>query len=123
MSKLEERVDKLEVAVSKLEESVAKLEEAISKLEERVGNLEVEVSNLKGQVGKLEKRVGNLEKESAVNSENIETLKDIVMIHYKEFKEFVEHNYVQHNLYDAKLITLKEESEEYNIIKNEKIPQ
>ena len=94
--------------------SLTRLEEKVDKLEKRVGKLEEKVDKLEKRVDKLEEKVGDLEGKVDVNSENIEAIKNIVTGHYKEFKEYARYNSVQHNLYDAKLLSLEEESDKYN---------
>ena len=93
-----------------MEEELLKL--ILQELREIKGSLtrlEEKVDKLEKRVDKLEEKVGDLEGKVDVNSENIEAIKNIVTGHYKEFKEYARYNSVQHNLYDAKLLSLEEE--------------
>ena len=76
----------------------------MSEVKNRLGNLENDMSEVKGRLTNLEDKITNLEEMTEFNTENIESIKNVVTSHYMEFKKFVKSNNTQHNVYNAKLL-------------------
>lgn len=75
----------------------------ISEVKRRLTNVEDKITN-------LEDKINNLEEMTEFNTENIESIKNVVTSHYMEFKKFVKSNNTQHNVYNAKLLQYNKEN-------------
>lgn len=75
----------------------------ISEVKRRLTNVEDKITN-------LEDKITNLEEMTEFNTENIESIKNVVTSHYMEFKKFVKSNNTQHNVYNAKLLQYNKEN-------------
>ena len=89
----------------------------MSEVKNRLGNLENDMSEVKGRLTNLENKITNLEDKitnleemTEFNTENIESIKNVVTSHYMEFKKFVKSNNTQHNVYNAKLLQYNKEN-------------
>ena len=75
----------------------------MSEVKERLTNLENDMSEVK-------KRLQTVEKLAEFNKETSQSIKNVVVNHYMEFKKHVKLNKTQHNLYDAKLLKFNKEN-------------
>lgn len=82
----------------------------MSEVKNRLGNLENDMSEVKGRLTNVEDKITNLEETTEFNTENIESIKNVVTSHYMEFKKFVKSNNTQHNVYNAKLLQYNKEN-------------
>lgn len=68
------------------------------------------LTNVENKITNLEDKITNLEEMTEFNTENIESIKNVVTSHYMEFKKFVKSNNTQHNVYNAKLLQYNKEN-------------
>ena len=89
----------------------------MTEVKNRLGNLETDMTevksrltNVENKITNLEDKITNLEEMTEFNTENIESIKNVVTSHYMEFKKFVKSNNTQHNVYNAKLLQYNKEN-------------
>ena len=82
----------------------------MAEVKNRLGNLETDMTEVKGRLTNVENKITNLEEMTEFNTENIESIKNVVTSHYMEFKKFVKSNNTQHNVYNAKLLQYNKEN-------------
>ena len=89
----------------------------MAEVKNRLGNLETDMTevksrltNVENKINNLEDKITNLEEMTEFNTENIESIKNVVTSHYMEFKKFVKSNNTQHNVYNAKLLQYNKEN-------------
>lgn len=82
----------------------------MSEVKNRLGNLENDMTEVKERLTNVENKITNLEEMTEFNTENIESIKNVVTSHYMEFKKFVKSNNTQHNVYNAKLLQYNKEN-------------
>ena len=68
----------------------------MAEVKNRLGNLETDMTevksrltNVENKINNLEDKITNLEEMTEFNTENIESIKNVVTSHYMEFKKFV----------------------------------
>ena len=69
-----------------------------------------DMSEVKVRLTNLEDRMSNVEDLAKTNKETSASIINVVTSHYMEFKKYIKHNDIQHNLYDAKILEYKKEN-------------
>ena len=89
----------------------------MSEVKGRLTNVENDMSEVKGRLTNVENdmsevkdRLTNVEELTEFNIETSESIKNVVVNHYMEFKKHIKVNSTQHNLYDAKLLKFNKEN-------------
>lgn len=96
--------------MSEVKNRLGNLETDMTEVKSRLTNVENKITNLENKITNLEDKITNLEEMTEFNTENIESIKNVVTSHYMEFKKFVKSNNTQHNVYNAKLLQYNKEN-------------
>ena len=103
MSEVKERLTNLENDMSEVKGRLTNLENDMSEVKRRLTNVENDISEVKA-------RLQTVEELAEFNKETSQSIKNVVVNHYMEFKKHVKLNKTQHNLYDAKLLKFNKEN-------------